>query len=41
MVSWFEIPVNDMARAKQFYETVFKIEIKVSRRNSKTHNPGN
>jgi predicted enzyme related to lactoylglutathione lyase len=29
MVSWFEIPVNDMNRAKQFYETVFEIEIKV------------
>ena len=29
MVSWFEIPVNDMERAKQFYETVFKVEIKV------------
>lgn len=28
MVGWFEIPVNDMSRAKQFYETVFKIEIK-------------
>lgn len=22
-VSWFEIPVNDFARAKQFYETIF------------------
>jgi len=29
MVGWFEIPVNDMERAKTFYETVFKIEIKV------------
>ena len=29
MIGWFEIPVNDMDRAKQFYETVFKIEIKV------------
>ncbi|MCA0131945.1 VOC family protein [Winogradskyella alexanderae] len=28
MVGWFEIPVNDMARAKLFYETVFNIEIK-------------
>ncbi|MDO1500949.1 VOC family protein [Winogradskyella maritima] len=28
MISWFEIPVNDMARAKSFYETVFDIEIK-------------
>jgi predicted enzyme related to lactoylglutathione lyase len=29
MVDWFEIPVNDMDRAKQFYEVVFEIEIKV------------
>ncbi|WP_410529691.1 VOC family protein [Winogradskyella sp. PG-2] len=29
MVGWFEIPVSDMDRAKQFYETVFKVEIKV------------
>ena len=29
MVSWFEIPVNDMERAKKFYETVFQVEIKV------------
>jgi predicted enzyme related to lactoylglutathione lyase len=29
MVGWFEIPVNDMDRAKQFYETVFKVEVKV------------
>jgi predicted enzyme related to lactoylglutathione lyase len=29
MVGWFEIPVNDMDRAKQFYEVVFEIEIKV------------
>ena len=28
MVGWFEIPVNNMERAKKFYETVFKIEIK-------------
>lgn len=28
MVGWFEIPVNDMSRAKAFYEAVFKIEIK-------------
>ena len=27
MVAWFEIPVNDMDRAKTFYESVFKIEI--------------
>ena len=29
MVGWFEIPVNDMERAKVFYETVFQVEIKV------------
>lgn len=29
MVTWFEIPVVDMDRAKQFYETVFKVEISV------------
>ena len=28
MVGWFEIPVSDMDRAKQFYETVFNVEIK-------------
>lgn len=28
MVVWFEIPVNDMQRAKKFYETVFDIKIK-------------
>ena len=28
-VSWFEIPVNDMDRAKAFYEKVFDIEVKV------------
>ena len=27
MVGWFEIPVNDMDRAKKFYETVFNISI--------------
>lgn len=27
MVVWFEIPVNDMDRAKAFYETVFDIKI--------------
>ncbi|RNC87016.1 MAG: VOC family protein [Winogradskyella sp.] len=27
MVGWFEIPVNNMARAKAFYESVFDIEI--------------
>lgn len=29
MVGWFEIPVNDMDRAKIFYESVFKVEISV------------
>lgn len=28
-VIWFEIPVNDMDRAKAFYEEIFKIEIDV------------
>lgn len=28
-VNWFEIPVNDMERAKSFYEQVFQIEISV------------
>ncbi|MBU2929381.1 VOC family protein [Winogradskyella psychrotolerans] len=28
MVGWFEIPVSDMDRAKTFYETVFKVDIK-------------
>ncbi|NQZ44484.1 MAG: VOC family protein [Flavobacteriaceae bacterium] len=28
-VSWFEIPVTDMQRAKKFYETVLDIEIAV------------
>ncbi|TNJ43447.1 VOC family protein [Tamlana fucoidanivorans] len=29
MVGWFEIPVSDMARAKQFYEQVFQLQISV------------
>lgn len=29
MVAWFEIPVNNMDRAKKFYETVFKLDINV------------
>ena len=29
MVGWFEIPVEDMGRAKKFYETVFKLDISV------------
>jgi predicted enzyme related to lactoylglutathione lyase len=28
MVGWFEIPVNNMGRAKSFYESVFQIDIK-------------
>lgn len=27
MISWFEIPVMDMKRAKKFYETIFDIEL--------------
>jgi predicted enzyme related to lactoylglutathione lyase len=30
MVGWFEIPVRDMERAKQFYEAVFNISIQVT-----------
>lgn len=26
-VNWFEIPVNEMSRAKKFYETVFSLEL--------------
>jgi hypothetical protein len=26
-VNWFEIPVNDMVRAKNFYESVLSVEI--------------
>lgn len=29
MVGWFEIPVNNMDRAKTFYETVFKVDIQL------------
>jgi len=29
MVSWFEIPVTDIPRAKKFYETVFNVKITV------------
>jgi hypothetical protein len=29
MIGWFEIPVKDMERAQRFYETVFKVSIKV------------
>lgn len=27
MISWFEIPVKDMKRAKKFYEEVFNVEM--------------
>lgn len=30
MISWFEVPVNDMDRAKKFYETVFEVEVSVN-----------
>ena len=29
MIGWFEIPVNDMDRAKAFYSAVFNIDIQV------------
>ena len=29
MISWFEIPVANMQRAKGFYETVFNVKISV------------
>ena len=29
MIGWFEIPVADMERAKNFYEAVFQVEIKL------------
>ncbi|NOY47115.1 MAG: VOC family protein [Chlorobi bacterium] len=29
MIGWFEIPVNDMDRAKAFYNVVFNINIQV------------
>lgn len=29
MVGWFEIPVNDMDRAKAFYESVFKVTLDI------------
>ncbi|WP_421877219.1 VOC family protein [Marinoscillum sp.] len=28
-VGWFEIPVNDMDRAKKFYDAVFSIDINI------------
>jgi len=27
MISWFEIPVSDIERAKKFYETIFEINL--------------
>jgi hypothetical protein len=30
MISWFEVPVLDMDRAKKFYETVFQVEITIN-----------
>jgi len=29
-VSWFELPVNDLDRAKAFYEKIFEIEMTIS-----------
>jgi hypothetical protein len=29
MISWFEVPVTDMDRAKKFYETVFNVEVSI------------
>ena len=29
MVAWFEVPVADIGRAKEFYEAVFQIEIRL------------
>ena len=29
MISWFEVPVTDMDRAKSFYETVFNVQISI------------
>jgi len=29
-ISWFEIPVNDMERAVEFYSTVFQIEFEIT-----------
>ena len=33
VISWVEIPVVDMERAKQFYESIFGIEIEVQQFN--------
>ena len=29
ILSWFELPVSDMDRAKSFYETIFDIELQL------------
>ena len=29
-VQWFEIPVNDLERARQFYETVFDLQLSLN-----------
>ncbi|MCX2743501.1 VOC family protein [Mangrovivirga sp. M17] len=29
LISWFEIPVDDMDRAKKFYDTIFDIDIDI------------
>ena len=29
IISWFELPVSDMDRAKSFYETIFDIELEL------------
>ncbi len=33
-INWFEIPVNDLERAKEFYESVFEIEITIQEMNN-------
>ena len=30
-VNWFEIPENDLERAKQFYETVLGLQLRTAR----------
>lgn len=29
IISWFELPVSDMDRAKTFYETIFDVELEL------------
>ena len=29
VISWFELPVNDIQRAKRFYETIFDMEMEL------------